>query len=105
MRTLSTTTFLPLAALALLFPLSGWAEGKPTHKPGGRTEIGGTPWKPGPDQPGKVVYGTDDRRDVFEETDANRRAWNDSTCALVDSGNLTEAEDGTFALQTYEYDY
>ncbi len=100
MRKDSIFVIMSLAALALLCALPGWADEKPTHKPGGRTEIGGPPWKPGLHQPGKVVYGTDDRRDVFEETDANRRAWADSTCALIDSGNLTEAEDGTFALQT-----
>ncbi|MBL7644841.1 MAG: trypsin-like peptidase domain-containing protein [Candidatus Hydrogenedentes bacterium] len=105
MRNSSTITLLLLGALALFCAIPGWAGEKPAHKPGGRTEIGGTPWKPQADQPGKVVYGTDDRRDVFEETDADRRALADSTCALVDASNLTEAEDGTFALQTYDYDY
>ena len=105
MRESSTITLLLLTALALSCAIPGWAGEKPAHKPGGRTEIGGTPWKPQSDQSGKVVYGTDDRRDVFEETDANRRALADSTCALVDASNLTEAEDGTYTLQTYDYDY
>ncbi len=105
MRKDSIVVIRSLAALALLCALPGWSDEKPTHKPGGRTEIGGTPWKPQSDPSGKVVYGTDDRRDVFEETDGNRRAWADSTCALVDSSNLTEADDGTYTLQTYDYEY
>lgn len=51
----------------------------------------------------KVVYGTDDRIDVFEEGDAQRRAWAASTCALIDESQLSANGDGTYALETFPY--
>ena len=48
------------------------------------TEISTVPWQ-GPDtspQP-KVIYGEDDRIDVYEETDEWRQRWASATCALI----------------------
>ncbi len=66
----------------------------------GRTVIGGIPWTPAT---GKVVYGSDDRIDVYAETDAKRLAWAAATCALVSAGQMTDNGDGTFTLNVSEY--
>lgn len=102
MRKKLTFAVVSLAAVALVCAFPGWAEEKPAHKRG-RTEISKTPWNPPSQPPGKVVYGTDDRRDVYQETDPDRRAWADSTCALVDASQLTEETDGTFTLGVSGY--
>ncbi|MBI2423892.1 MAG: trypsin-like peptidase domain-containing protein [Candidatus Hydrogenedentes bacterium] len=51
----------------------------------------------------KVIYGEDDRLDVFEETNPDRMAWAASTCALVDPTQLTENGDGTYELGVREF--
>ncbi|MBI1320864.1 MAG: trypsin-like serine protease [Candidatus Hydrogenedens sp.] len=51
----------------------------------------------------KVYYGTDDRIDLFEETDATRIEWAQSTCALVGVSQLSEQADGSIELQTFPY--
>jgi hypothetical protein len=57
---------------------------------------------PAPEAP-KVIYGEDDRIDVYAETDPQRLAWAASTCALVDASQLGVNEDGTYELQTRAY--
>jgi len=70
-----------------------------------RTAIGGTPWVPTPAPVGpKVVYGTDDRIDLYQESDLERREWAASTCGLVSNSSLQENNDGTFTLRTSAYD-
>ncbi len=90
--------------------LAGWlacaaARGQETFSlPGGRTEISGVPWTPEPLWGGdKAVYGTDDRIDVYAETDAARREWAASVCALVYSGDLTPAGTNQWKLSLYEF--
>jgi len=51
----------------------------------------------------KVVYGTDDRIDLFEETDLRRRTWALSTCALMTRSQLTENLDETVTIRTSAY--
>jgi len=70
-----------------------------------RTTIGGTPWtpKPAPPQP-KVVYGTDDRIDLYEESNPDRLEWAASTCGLVNNSSLQENNNGTYTLRTSAYD-
>ncbi len=89
-----------LAAVAL--PVAGDSVEK--DKPL-RTAIGGTPWvsAPAPAAP-KVVYGTDDRIDLYDETDPERREWAASTCGLVSNSSLQENNNGTFTLRTSAYD-
>jgi hypothetical protein len=102
MRSNSALTRTSLSAVMICCAFSAVADEKPVYKPG-RTEISKKPWSP-PTQPsGKVIYGTDDRRDVFQETNPDRRVWADSTCALVDASQLTEEADGTFTLGVSEY--
>lgn len=72
---------------------------------GTRTELSQTPWNPKAlESDDKVIYGTDDRIDVYQETDTNRLAWAASTCALVDSYALTDNGDGTYTVNTYAYE-
>lgn len=46
----------------------------------------------------KVIYGSDDRIDVYQETDPVRRSWAAAVCALVDSTRITRNADGTYTL-------
>lgn len=63
------------------------------------TDISHVPWFPSPAgvQP-KVIYGSDDRIDVYQETDPDKLAWAASTCALIYTSRLTENVDGSYAL-------
>lgn len=65
-----------------------------------RTPIVTEPWQPASTVGPKVVYGTDDRIDVYAETNAQRRTWAASTCALVTSGRLQLRSDGTYLMST-----
>jgi len=50
---------------------------------------------------GKVIYGTDDRIDVYQETSALRREWAAATCGLVSASELVyDAETDTYQLLT-----
>lgn len=51
----------------------------------------------------KVIYGTDDRIDVYQETDPDRLRWAASTCGLVNASDLTDNGNGTFTLRTSPY--
>ena len=63
------------------------------------TDIGETPWVP-PQRHvrPKVIYGEDDRLDVYEETDPQRISWAASSCALIYLSRLTQHSDGSWAL-------
>ena len=68
---------------------------------GGRTVISDVPWVP--IQAGeKVVYGTDDRRDVYQETNSTIKAWAGAVCALVSTAQLA-ASGGGWHLATSAY--
>lgn len=54
-------------------------------------------------EPEKIVYGTDDRKDYFEETDATRLGWADSTCALVSISQLSQLAGNRVRLETFPY--
>ena len=56
-----------------------------------------------PSQPDKVIYGDDDRIDVYQENDAVRLGMAAATCGLFDSGDVTDNQDGTFTLDTFNY--
>ncbi|HOM47524.1 MAG TPA: trypsin-like peptidase domain-containing protein [Candidatus Hydrogenedentes bacterium] len=57
------------------------------------TEIGNVPWVPTAEP--KVVYGDDDRMDVFQEGDRQKLEWAASTCALVYTTRMTIYADGS----------
>ena len=79
------------------------APDKPSEKVR-RTEISGVPWKPSSGRAqDKVVYGNDDRRDVYAETNDVRSALSRSVCALVDASNVIENSEGTYDLRVSEY--
>lgn len=86
-----------VALLALIAAASAaLAQAKPT-----KTVTGEQPWQPAV-QP-KVVYGTDDRIDVYQETDPGRLALAASTCALINTGDLSNNGDGTYTIQLSSY--
>ncbi len=87
-----------MLCVCILLCSYGWAAPKSVGPPAKQ------PWTaaPSPAEP-KVVYGDDDRIDVYAETDPARRAWAASTCALVDASQLSANDDGTFTLETFEY--
>jgi hypothetical protein len=73
----------------------------------GKTVIGTEPWtSPEPDKApvsAKVLYGPDDRHDVYEETSATRLQLAASTCGLLTSSELTNNGNGTYTIQTSNY--
>ena len=80
------------------------AAAAPAEKPH-RTAISGKPWVPAPAPASpKVVYGTDDRIDLYEETDPDRRTWAASTCGLFTSSSVTSNGNGTYTIHTSAYD-
>lgn len=88
----------------LLFTTSSRGDEAERRKPS-PTLIGGTPWTPKPADDGpKVVYGTDDRIDVYAETDPDRLTWAASTCGLMSQSSLQEGVDGSFTIRTSNYD-
>jgi hypothetical protein len=95
-----------LAALLLagvLFLSAAGAQELPGEKPTG-TEISDVPWAPSPPRPQpKVIYGTDDRIDVYQESDPLIRTWAASTCALITSSRLAVQPDGSYVLTPAAY--
>lgn len=51
----------------------------------------------------KVLYGTDDRLDLYQISDPTTRALATSTCALMSSSRLTDNGNGTFDIFTSEF--
>lgn len=49
---------------------------------------------------GKVIYGDDDRIDVYQETDPDRLDWAASTVGLVSASELSDNGNGTYSLLT-----
>jgi len=65
----------------------------------GRTPISKDPWTPA-DAQDKVVYGTDDRIDVYQETDPLRLDLAGSVCGLVDTSDLTPISGGAGSFRS-----
>lgn len=72
--------------------------------PGGRTVISDTPWTPGLGGE-KVVYGPDDRVDVYQEADSARKALAGSVCALMSTDQLTALGGGGWQISASAYRY
>ena len=70
--------------------------------PAGRTPISGEPWTPMGGQD-KVVYGTDDRIDVYQETNPLRRELAGSVCGLVNTASLTPVSGNRWELSLRDY--
>lgn len=100
-----TRTIAILALAALLVSMMSPGAAETITVKGGRTVIGDVPWDPAAlsADSAKVVYGTDDRIDVYAETDAQRRLWANATCALVSSSQLSARQDGNYQLSTSAY--
>ena len=57
-----------------------------------------------PDGPGlQVIYGTDDRIDVYQETNPTRVAQASATCALVATSDLNLQGDGSYTMDTFTW--
>lgn len=67
------------------------------------SEIGDVPWTPELMAGPKVIYGTDDRHDVYEELDPDRVALARSTCGLMLPSQLTNNGNGTYTISTSAY--
>ena len=52
----------------------------------------------------KVIYGVDDRIDVYEETDPGRLAQARSTCGILSRNRLVDNNDGTYTILTPFFD-
>lgn len=88
-----------IVTIMLVMPASRGAAKSPETDRTLRTVVSDIPWQSAAaGQSGKVIYGSDDRLDVYEETDLERRTWAESVCALVDATALQENDDGTFTL-------
>lgn len=71
----------------------------------GRTTISSEPWSPPEDSTfgAKVIYGSDDRRDIYQENDADRLQLSRSVCGLLNSSQLTDNGNGTYSIALSEY--
>ncbi len=67
-----------------------------------RTEISDIPWKPIAAAP-KVIYGEDDRLDLYQVSDPDIRQWTASTCALIRTTRMTRNANGTYTLSPGAY--
>lgn len=68
------------------------------------TEISNEPWQgPAAGTHPKVVYGADDRIDVYQETNPLRQQWAAATCALINTTKLTRNQDGTWTVSPSAY--
>jgi hypothetical protein len=51
----------------------------------------------------QVIYGTDDRKDWYQETNATVRGWSDSVCALLLADDVWYNGDGTYDIFAYQW--
>ena len=68
------------------------------------TTLSVNPWTPPEPAAPKVIYGEDDRNDVYQETDEQHLAWAQCTCGLTDWSGLTNLGNGTYQLAMYQYE-
>lgn len=52
---------------------------------------------------GKVIYGSDDRHELYEETDPEIRRMAGSTLALIQTSDLKKIDDNTISIRTENY--
>jgi len=101
-RQLHASVVLSLTAAVAVFLYGGPAIGGDAPRQNLRTEIGGAPWTP-PRANDKVIYGADDRIDVYAETNPTRIALAASTVALISNSDLTDNGNGTFTISLSSY--
>ncbi len=65
--------------------------------------IGHEPWSPPSGIEPKVIYGEDDRIDIYQEQDPAIVSWSHSVCALVSTNRLTQQSNGNYQLSTSSY--
>lgn len=59
--------------------------------------------QPGPTVQPRLIYGTDDRLDVYEVTDPRQLALAGSVCSIISASNLTDNGDGTTTIRVFAY--
>jgi hypothetical protein len=69
----------------------------------GRTVISDVPWDPTGLTNEKIIYGADDRLDVYQESDALRLQLSKAVASLMAAGRVVDNEDGTFTIQSAAY--
>ncbi|MGI8906268.1 MAG: trypsin-like peptidase domain-containing protein [Candidatus Sumerlaeaceae bacterium] len=98
------TGLLLLAIACVVAPASAQQEATKA----GRTILGEQPWTQPAMAPAEnvrphVIYGPDDRHDIYQETNPQRLQLAASTCGLLGTGNLTDNGNGTFTFSTVAY--
>ena len=96
-----------LGTLALAAPGLSQTETFAGTKENGRTAISPIPWTP-PEKgrvDSKLVYGTDDRVDVYAETNPARLQLAQSVCGLFPSSQVTSNGNGTFSIGLSSYTF
>ncbi|MCK5860938.1 MAG: trypsin-like peptidase domain-containing protein [Candidatus Hydrogenedentes bacterium] len=94
-----------ICLLALGSAIAAWSDNTllipdPCDKPC-ITEISTVPWSaPTAGMRAKVVYGNDDRIDVFQETSGLRQRWAATTCALINVNRMTQNVDNSWTLSS-----
>jgi len=92
-------TILAILLVAGVVPVAASDEGEsPPHL--GPTTIGGDPWKP-PET--RVIYGADDRIDLFAESDPIRKHLAHAVCALVANSQIVPIDSETVSLAAFAY--
>lgn len=62
-------------------------------------------WKPAVDSGERVIYGDDDRIDLYEEMDPARRQVARAVCALIPTSDLMPTSYGTVLIRPYPYTF
>ena len=76
---------------------------KTVQTAGARTEISAKAWDSVALENQKIIYGNDDRIDVYQETIPLRQQLANSTCALMSSSTVSDNGNGTWNISTSSY--
>lgn len=107
MQTKKLVGSMVLAAMAMSLSTAQGQVAVSATKDDGRSAISADPWVPpardsGADS-GKIIYGDDDRLDVYEVSDPRLLAMAASTVALISSGRMVNNGNGTWNINPSAY--
>ncbi len=92
---------LSFVLLCIVLTTAGHAEDAPPKR--SPTVISHIPWEPMSGSQPKVIYGSDDRKDLYEIQDNTIISWSRSVCGLVSATQLTQQASGNYVLSTSAY--